>query len=121
MPGSPATGKQPEGPLLPCLVKDCPWEAELREGNLWLCDKHNEATFVWDEKARTEAEVFWPKIPSLDARIRGATERLIRYIHGFDDTFEMFTALTSVALGMEKRVADLPEPKPKKRRGGIPV
>lgn len=104
---------------LPCIIDNCPWEADLRDG-IWVCEKHNDS-FIWDNDARDEKRVIWPKIAEMDARIRGATERIIRRLHLEPDAFAMFMALTEVALGMEERVKKLPEAKPRPGKGGVPV
>ncbi len=101
MAGSPASAAH-----LPCIIDDCPWEADLHDG-IWVCEKHNDA-FIWDDDARNEKRVIWPKIAEMDARIRGATETIIRHLHQQPDAFAMFVELTSIALGMEQRVAKLP-------------
>lgn len=113
MTGSPAPVEQP---LFPCFVKDCPWEASLQDG-MWLCERHSEATFVYDDEAR----IIWPKIGEMDRRIREATERIIRRLHQEPDAFAMFMALTEVAIGIEEKVKKLPEAGPIKGRGGIEV
>ncbi len=91
----------------PCFVEMCPWEATLRDG-VWLCEKHDAATFVFDDEAR----VVWPKIAEMDARIRAACERLIQGLHRNSDAFGMFMDLTDMALGLEKTVKSLPPTSP---------
>ncbi len=91
----------------------CPWEATLRDG-VWLCEKHDDATFVFDDEAR----VVWPKIAEMDRRIRDATEHLLQVLHRNQNAFEMFMELTEMALGYEKVVAEGEKRRPRKAGAG---